>query len=362
MFKKIKEKYVSIKELNKILAFCKQCRRIAYTKKEMFNENFGYKWALVEDLEIKCRVTVKTSEKNLFTYIARKDAQDDEYVRPEDQAGGQGYQAFSVLSLYYKIPRTNESTYVNLNGKRVSKYGSAKPFLNYNKNFENKRVKAIAYDINSAYSYAMINAEYPVEADPIRQNSFIKDNEIGFIYTETTGLTCIKSGFATYIFHKQQCPDSFKRFVEKWYKKKQTSDIIKKCKAKNTLNHCIGYIQRINPFYRSAIITEANNFVKNIINENLDKFIYSNTDSIIFTEPIPSINIGENIGQFKIEHDGLFAFKGFNFQWDYNIPSYRSKSKNWFKDGWDILNDDLPTRGNYYVLKDLQLKENICEK
>ena len=74
-------------------------------------------------------------------------------------------------------------------------------------------------------------------------------------------------------------------------------------------------------------------------------------------KPIESLKIGKGIGEWKIEHEGEFAFDGFNYQWDLEAPHFRGTSRNWFDDGWDILKDKLPKNGNIYEIKDYQLVE-----
>ena len=80
--------------------------------------------------------------------------------------------------------------------------------------------------------------------------------------------------------------------------------------------------------------------------------------------------VGPEIGQFKIEHKGSFAYNGSGYQWNYESPSIRGRSKEWFKNaypnGFDILRDEIPFMANKYEfnkekgiieLCDLQQKE-----
>ena len=135
----------------------------------------------------------------------------------------------------------------------------------------------------------------------------------------------------------------FKKFVNRWYEEKKNAKTKQqKAKAKGMLNYSVGYLQRVNPFLRSTIIYYANKMIKDLVDENT---LYCNTDSLVSLVPRNDLNIGTNIGEFKVEHEGQFAFRGFNYQWD-NSVSYRGIPKSWFKPGFDILVDNIPQIGN----------------
>lgn len=233
---------------------------------------------------------------------------------------------------------------------------SAKPILGYNPKYEGKRIKAYSYDINSSYSNAMLkpmpdtNAEYDI-------NRRVRAGEVGFIQNDEKGIIPVFEGkHAEFIFPLVESP--FKRFIERWYTvKKTTKDPIEKQKAKDMLNFPIGYSQKHNPFIRAMILYWANKEIEDRLDDNS---IYWNTDSIVSAVPRPDINIGTEIGQFKLEDKGIeFAFVGFNYQWDFEAPGYRGVPKKWFPEGWDILKDKPPKQGNIYQFNwnDGKLKE-----
>ena len=116
---------------------------------------------------------------------------------------------------------------------------------------------------------------------------------------------------------------------------------------KNIMNMAIGYLQRVNPILRTFVLDYANKRVKSFIN---DDTLYCNTDSIVSLTRRFDIeeNLGDGLGQWKLEHFGDFAYKGFCYQWNKSIPSYRGVSKSWFKPDFDILVDELPECGNLY--------------
>ena len=73
-----------------------------------------------------------------------------------------------------------------------------------------------------------------------------------------------------------------------------------------------------------------------------------NTDALYCTEHIEELDnlIGDDIGQFKIEYEGMFRQRGCNYQkldLEEHKTSYRGKSKILFKDEYNILTDRLPT-------------------
>lgn len=275
------------------------------------------------------------------TYKIRKDGQIDIQTI-------NGAEAYRVLNLYYNVPERKCSATV-------------RPLLWKSNEYEGKRVKAICYDMNSAYGYGMLQP-MPDTSKPPRRG-IIKPGEIGFNEVSYNGdieiqsLEPFFSGYSENIF--KIIPSPLDKFVNKWYNvKKEAIDKVTKTKAKNMLVYSVGMLQRHNPFLRAAIIGQCNNYIKSLFDENT---IYANTDSIVSLEPRPDLPIGEDIGQFKIEHDGDFAYIGFNHQWNDEIPAYRGIPKSWFKPGFDILKDKPPSFGNliYFDRNTIQLRKAV---
>ena len=70
-----------------------------------------------------------------------------------------------------------------------------------------------------------------------------------------------------------------------------------------------------------------------------------NTDAVYCTEHIPELDAlcGEDIGQFKIEYEGLFRQKGSNYQKvDTHEVSYRGIMKCLFDEDYNLLEDPTP--------------------
>ena len=213
---------------------------------------------------------------------------------------------------------------------------SARPILWKNEKFENKWVQAISYDVNSAYAYAMIQ-DMPDTANPLGPG-IVEEGQIGF---EMFDAMMKQPGeMAYYRFNLIESP--FKHFVEYYYsKKKTTTDKKEKQKAKDMLNFSVGYLQRKNPFLRARIIELCNERIRSLIDENT---IYCNTDSIVSLVERPDLELGDELGNFKVEHKGDFAYKGFNYQWKNETVAVRGVSKQWFDDDFDLLTDELPSK------------------
>lgn len=155
----------------------------------------------------------------------------------------------------------------------------------------------------------------------------------------------------------------FKRFVNKWFGIKRYGTPEEKIKAKQMLNFCVGYMQRTNPFIRNTIVERCNLKMEDLIDDNT---LYCNTDCIVSLVPRTDIELGGGLGEFHIEHEGTFAYNGFNYQWNYELPTYRGIPKNWFiefekkhKRKWTILDDSIPCGNDseyYFDVKKLQIR------
>lgn len=233
--------------------------------------------------------------------------------------------------------------------------------IGFNPKFENKRTpNCISYDINSAFAFAMLNKMPDTSKHP-KEFSIVKENEIGFTEDINGNMTCkFKGQFCEYVFPLIDSP--FKEFVNTWYnRKKNAKNDDEKAKAKAMLTHSVGYLQRINPFLRGAIIYYSNEYIKKFIDENT---LYWNTDSIVSCVQRPDIesNLGTELGQWKITDTGDFALKNSNYQWNKDIPTIRGVPKKWFKD-FDILKDKVPSQGNiYYIDEKFYLRRIKNEK
>ena len=336
---KKKIQYLTVEEMNQKLEMVKKYYiLIKGPKKGEFGLN-----AFLEDKRIETVLSIKEGSKS-YEYHCRKDT-------IEFNKNMTGAEAFKIVSQYFKIPEAK------------CEY-SAKPFLYYNKKYNKTRQQAYGYDLNSAYSWAMLQP-IPDTTKIVGKNRIVKNGELGFksIINETIDnfvedLVLVLPGKNADIIFAEM-PSPFERFVKTWYnRKKNAKNKADKIKAKGVLNYSIGYFQRKNPYIRATIISRCNNLIKSLVNEST---LFCNTDSLVsYTRRFDiEQNLGLEVGQWKLEHEGMFAYVGFNYQWNKDIPTYRGVPKSWFPENYDILSDGIPKFGNVYYLNDetLQLEE-----
>lgn len=329
-------KHITVEEFNKQLDFIKQYRQIyagKYIPDECTLSTFN---AYLDVKEVQIELVYKDNDKQVVKYITRLDGkiEFDNY---------NGLDAWRILNKYYKVPRKNDILFGNPEG--------TKPFMWYSNNYELQKVQAYCYDMNSAYTYAMMQ-DMP-DTNKAFARKIVAEDEIGF------NLDCevVPTGeYGDYVFKKIESP--FKLFCIRWYIKKLTAGTLEeKANAKAILNYAVGYMKRENIFLNSYIIHTANQRIFDLIDENT---IYCNTDSIVSLVPRNDLKIGKNIGEFKLEHQGLFAYRGFNCQWYGDKVSYRRIPNAWIPDDFDITKDFQILNANKYCFNEEELQ--ICQK
>ena len=335
MFTRKKVQYCNFKEINSHLQYCYENKQIEYREKHK-GETFGNRAFIVDRLK-NFEITYKYGD-NPCTYIFDKSSGDT-----EDHQQITGLEAYRVLSMYTHINKVIDS-------KEDAPF-SAKGLLWKNKKYEGQRVQAICYDMNSAYSYAMIQDMPDTSVPP--KAKFVEAGEIGFDFDGNRQT----SGYSIYVFRLMESP--FKKFVQTYYdKKKNAKTKAEKRKAKEYLNFCVGFLQNRDPYTRAQIVGLANDLILSLIDENT---LYCNTDSIVCLKEREDLKLGDDIGEWKIEHRGDFAYVGFNYQWNLDKPSIRGKTKSYFKDNWDILKDELPECNNSYYFDRIKGAMLKCE-
>ena len=335
MFTRKKVQYCNFKEINSHLHYCYENKQIEYREKHK-GETFGNRAFIVDRLK-NFEITYKYGD-NPCTYIFDKSSGDT-----EDHQQITGLEAYRVLSMYTHINKVIDS-------KEDAPF-SAKGLLWKNKKYEGQRVQAICYDMNSAYSYAMIQDMPDTSVPP--KAKVIGAGEIGF---DVNGIRQT-SGYSIYVFRLMESP--FKKFVQTYYDKKNKAKTkAERRKAKEYLNFCVGFLQNRDPYTRAQIVGLANDLILSLIDENT---LYCNTDSIVCLKEREDLKLGDNIGEWKIEHRGDFAYVGFNYQWNFDKPSIRGKTKSYFEDNWDILKDELPECNNSYYFDRIKGAMLKCE-
>lgn len=334
--------YLTVDEMNEQLAFARKYRNITFEKPEEHRQ--GQDVAYISDGMKYFDLYIRRGTKKHHYRIAKDGSDLKEVIT--------GAEAFRVINTFYKIPRINM-----LCDRQKGDYVAASPYLFKNPRFERQRVYAFAYDQNSAYAWAMLqpmpDTTYEPHAGVIKEGK-----EIGFAIrpkpddVNAYRLVAKWDGVADYIFPLM--PSPFERFVQIWYDRKlHPKNEKEKIKAKNVLVFSVGYMQTCNPFLRAAVLGYSERLIVSKVDKNT---IYANTDSIVSLVPRPDLTIGEGLGEWKLEHEGYFAYVGYNYQWDYETPAFRGIPRAWFPKGWDILKDELPKCGNVYYFDEKKFK------
>ena len=214
---------------------------------------------------------------------------------------------------------------------------SASPLLGYNPQYNGTRQQAISYDLNSAYGAVILNGW--IDTSKMTLNSIVEEGEIGFSADLSE---IIEPGeFAIWKFPKVPTPPELVRFINVYYERKKKATTLKeKMTAKNMLNHVVGCLQNKNIFLRAYVVASCNKYILDRIDENT---LYYNTDCIVSRVRRPDLeeNLGPEIGQWKIDHEGLFAYRDFTYQWDFEKPAWRSVPKAYIPEHYDILTSQI---------------------
>ena len=241
------------------------------------------------------------------------------------------YKYLEPFDLRYKYGYSEDSDY--LDGKKIIRwdYKIASGYQYYNEDFVLKDLKCWSYDINSAYSYAMLGPMPDTRAEP-RYNDIVRRGEMGFY--KGGGATTEAGEFAEIIFPLIDSP--FKEYVfPRYQKKKCLKKGPERDKVKKELNFATGLIARRNIFMRNAIIYYSNRYIQKFIDEDT---VYCNIDCIVSLRPRYDLPIGNEIGQFKIEHecDDFKYKKSCIYQWGPNDVHYAGVPRNTISDIEDL--------------------------
>ena len=260
-----------------------------------------------------------------------------------------------------KIIGTNEDIFDrNKDGKILQ---SAKPILGFNKKFDRTEHPVVIYDLNSAYAMALVDKI--IDTYNPHYYDYVEEGEVGFISSDHNLTIRHKGEYADVIFPLMESP--YKDFARKYYNIKKTapkgSD--ERELAKQILVITVGLWQNVNPYLRAYVVGKCNEQIEYYLKKYKDKICMWNTDAIYCTEHIDELDnlIGEDIGQFKIEYEGLFRQKGLNYQkLDEHNTSYRGVLKTLFKEDFNILSDRLPTAILPYKMDKETLEIKINEE
>ena len=224
---------------------------------------------------------------------------------------------------------------------------SARPLVSYNKKFDNTEHYVYCYDLNSAY--ANVLKDKIIDTYNWREYDVVGDDEIGFNFDNNLSLVHKGEGVADRVYKLIDSPS--KEYVKKYYdmKKNAPSGSREKKVAKAYLNYCVGLWQNHNPFLRAYVVNTCNEYIYKYIKKYKDIVCMWNTDAIYTTEPIAELEIGTEIGQWRLEYEGMFRQKQTSYQKvDKEEVTYRGVPKCLFKKGFNLLTDKLPAHNFKY--------------
>lgn len=335
----------TIEEFNKVLETVREYTPVLYMSWES-GRQLGYSLAthsFIEDKQINIEVTTEyyyfaIGESTKFvptTFVFRKDGTTKAHYDPA--------QCYATLQRYYKAPDFNNDTTLNLDkNERGSFVLSAGALVGFNPKYDCREEYLYVYDLNSAYAAVMMN-KIP-DTSSYKLNACVGANEIGFLLNDK--LPLVHKGYADIVFKLMDSP--YRQFARKYYDIKRNSTGNEKNKAKAMLVYSVGYLQRHNPFIRAYIVNTCNEFIKGLLDEDS---VMWNTDAIYSKRRRDDLTIGTDIGEFKLEYEGLIRHRGTNYQYcNTNEVTYRGVAKSWFRLNFNLLTDEIPSEGNLWQL------------
>lgn len=175
---------------------------------------------------------------------------------------------------------------------------NSKPFGFFEDYFANQDLICYSYDINSSYSFAM-TMPMPDTSKPALLNARVGVHQIGF---SKDGFTTTDYGIKMdYVFDLIESP--FKDYVIEYYNLKKNAIGELRTEYKYCLNIPYGLTQRHNIFIHNTIIYWATKYVRQFLDEDS---IYSNVDSIVSLKKRTDLPLGNELGQFKCEHEEMY--------------------------------------------------------
>lgn len=161
--------------------------------------------------------------------------------------------------------------------------------------FANQDLVCWSYDINSSYPAALLKPMPDTTKEPYMY-ARIKENQIGF---DDNGAVTTDLGVKMkYVFDLM--PSPFVDYVNENYKmKKLAKSKEEKFYYKARLNYFNGLLARHNIFLYNTVLYYAARKIRSYLD---DSTVYCNVDSIVSLQERPDIEIGDEIGLFKIEH------------------------------------------------------------
>ena len=310
----VKVRYITLLKFNKILKSLRG--RVFYYNKPIKDDILGWDVYWYQDAQMNFHLLYKDIDdtKNKKVYHYAFDPIDyDRPNRAEDENQQLGRLAFKKAK-EYSDKYHEELDYPK--NKDWVKYQDDKFDIVCNVYYYESRefpratwIKhCYGYDMNSCYPY-FLTKPLPY-GDIIRKDDFVNEGEIGFADDVSfQGKHMLKARFegeyANYIFnakiYRGLTEFAFEQYKLKKNAKGDLRDIIKK-----SYNALVGIFKYHHIFIRSAVLGYAERYIKSLRDENT---IIQTVDSIVSSKPRTDLDIGTELGQFKIEHaDQSFIF------------------------------------------------------
>ena len=192
---------------------------------------------------------------------------------------------------------------------------SAKPVLWFDDDYNLTKINIFEYDLNSAYGWGLKVAPLPDTRYPLGLG-ILEKNQIGWSWNGTLGLIGEECPYRFPLMSRED-RKPIDLWVDRWYDlKRKAKNEADKARAKAYIVIPIGNFQNYNWFMRSAVIEFVNNYIMDLA-DRYDCVVKYNTDCLVTLKKIPELdqNIGNDIGQWKIEKEGVLEYNMHNEQW-----------------------------------------------
>lgn len=297
-YAKVRVKTIKAEEFNIHLSYIDGCVR--YFREPQEGELISTKVFTWKDKRGNIHLIYKSGKyKKVFHY--KMDPILNEIDPLEDFKHNAG--AHAMTSLKAKLKNNNETIKTDDQPKDINNW-TWKPFTWYNTDkigFDLKHV--YQYDLNSAYLY-YFTKPLPY-GNVIAKNRDVGEGEIGFdINIDEVGRNCLNAVFhgrAELIF-KTKIYKSFEDYVNcRRQEMSQIKDKIQKQAYKIRTYALHGNLKYHNIYISAAIVGYCKQRMISLKAHNKN-IIMCTVDSLTSLGPIEGLEIGKNIGQFKIEH------------------------------------------------------------
>lgn len=335
--KRKKEIWVTLEQMNEeILPYVKNYRKYYILQNALYpgdNDVCGKIYAYIGQSQTTFCVTFNNGKKTAVSYKFNL----VDGIPAKDEVTGR--MAWASLTNYCTIDRLVERNPI---WKEVA---PSSPVTYCNEKYVGKWITAYEYDLNSAYGWAMLQDMPNTKEAP--RSGFVQDGEIGFVQRDGHFSAVFEVGKrADFIWPKMKTP--FERFVNHWYtiKKNSPKGSVEREKAKGFLVVATGMLKHYNPPLRAAIVSYVGQFMTKLIDENTIKV---STDSLICAKPRTDLDIGTELGQFKLEHNAQeFAILSFGFyQWRDELAHKMGTNEKWMASVDDILKNAVKNINEY---------------